>query len=191
MFKAKNQQFYIFEKNSDLSLAEYLIRSEKRPDLNFLKKVAFDLLSTLKKLHNRGIVHLDLNPNNIIVINEQELSLNSDESSSESDCQVIQSGGAPINPAPKKIRKSLFNITNFFMSSGIDKKKFSSNKISSLYFMAPERILAEADINNIDQLKKCDMWSIGVLMYFLLFGDFPFDGENTSKLARSIRSGHL
>ena len=67
-------------------MAEYLIRSEKRPDLNFLKKIAFDLLSTLKKLHNRGIVHLDLNPNNIIVTNEQELSLNSDESSSESDC---------------------------------------------------------------------------------------------------------
>ncbi len=137
IFKAKNQQFYIFEKNSDLSLAEYLVRSEKRPDLNFIKKVAFDLLSTLQNLHHQGIVHLDLNPNNIMVVNEQELSLNSDESSSESDCLIIQSGGAPISPTAKKMRDSLFNITNFFMSSGIEKKKFSSNKISSLYFMSP------------------------------------------------------
>ena len=31
------------------------------------------------------------------------------------------------------------------MSAGFTKKKFSSNKISSLYFMAPERILADLD----------------------------------------------
>ena len=78
---------------------------------------------------------------------------------------------------------------NFFMSSGIDKIKFSSNKISSLYFMAPERILANVDLNKVEELKKCDMWSIGVLLYFLMFGEFPFDGENRSKLARCIKSG--
>lgn len=55
--------------------------------------------------------------------------------------------------------------------------------------MAPERILANVDLNKVEELKKCDMWSIGVLLYFLMFGEFPFDGENRSKLARCIKSG--
>lgn len=32
------------------------------------------------------------------------------------------------------------------MSSGFDRKKFSHNKVNSLYFMAPERILAKVDM---------------------------------------------
>jgi serine/threonine protein kinase len=134
-------------------------------------------------------VHLDLNPENILVNNERELSLNADDPTEESGFQIIQSGGAPLGPTLKKEREPLLSITNFFMSSGIDKIKFSSNKISSLYFMAPERILANVDLNKVEELKKCDMWSIGVLLYFLMFGEFPFDGENRSKLARCIKSG--
>jgi serine/threonine protein kinase len=35
------------------------------------------------------------------------------------------------------------------MSAGIEKKKFSSNKISSLHFMAPERLMGELDFTQI------------------------------------------
>lgn len=73
------------------------------------------------------------------------------------------------------------------MSSGFDRKKFSTNKISSLFFMSPERILAEVDLNKEFQLAKCDMWSIGVILNFLLFGDLPFLGSNTSKLVKEIK----
>jgi calcium-dependent protein kinase len=39
------------------------------------------------------------------------------------------------------------------------------------YFISPEILKGTYG-------KECDMWSLGVLMFLLLSGDFPFDGEN-------------
>lgn len=35
----------------------------------------------------------------------------------------------------------------------------------------------------------CDMWSAGVVMYVLLFGSFPFEGETREELLKSIDNG--
>ncbi len=77
------------------------------------------------------------------------------------------------------------------MSAGFERKKFSANKISSLFFMSPDRILAEVDLNNEAMLAKCDTWSVGVILYFLFFGDYPFTGDTRSKLVKEIRKGKL
>lgn len=73
------------------------------------------------------------------------------------------------------------------MSAGFEKKKFSTNKISSLYFMAPERIMGELDLSKEFLMTKCDIWSIGVILYFLLFGELPFSGANVSKMIKQIK----
>jgi len=66
-------------------------------------------------------------------------------------------------------------LTNFFLSSGLDKKKFSSNKISSLYFMAPERIMGNLDLKHENKnINKSDVWSVGVVIFFLVFGYLPY-----------------
>jgi serine/threonine protein kinase len=73
MFMSSNLWFFIFEKTSDLTLAEYLLRRDKHFDLEFIKTIAFDLLKSLQVLHSNDIVHLDLNLNNIMVLDEQHI----------------------------------------------------------------------------------------------------------------------
>lgn len=70
------------------------------------------------------------------------------------------------------------------MSAGFEKKRFSSNRISSLHYMAPERILGELDTTKENEMAKCDTWSIGVILFYLLYGDLPFVGSNISKLVK-------
>lgn len=45
----------------------------------------------------------------------------------------------------------------------------------TLSFSAPER-LAESCIYN----EKVDMWAIGIVLYMLLLGQHPFDGNGTT-----------
>jgi calcium-dependent protein kinase len=42
---------------------------------------------------------------------------------------------------------------------------------------------------NFDE--KCDIWSIGVIMYLLLTGDPPFFGENDQETFNKIRMGNF
>ena len=50
--------------------------------------------------------------------------------------------------------------------------------------MAPEVLL-----QNYDQ--KCDVWSCGVLMYILLCGYPPFNGDDDEEIIENIRSGEF
>jgi calcium-dependent protein kinase len=37
--------------------------------------------------------------------------------------------------------------------------------------------------------EKCDLWSIGVLMYILLSGQPPFDGDNEKEILTKVKIG--
>ena len=61
---------------------------------------------------------------------------------------------------------------------GIIEKKIKETS----YYFAPEIIS-----NNYDE--KCDIWSIGVIMYLLLSGRLPFSGENDIEINEKILKG--
>ena len=48
--------------------------------------------------------------------------------------------------------------------------------------MSPE-MLNEEDINN-----KCDIWSLGIIIYFMLFKEYPYNGRNELLLMKDITS---
>ena len=54
------------------NLFEYLIARGKPLNLKIVCTIAKQLLLTLQQLHSRHIVHLDLNPHNILVLMDIE-----------------------------------------------------------------------------------------------------------------------
>ena len=61
-------------------------------------------------------------------------------------------------------------------------KKNFNDIIGTLVYCSPE-VLA----NNYNE--ACDVWSCGVLMYCLLSGFFPFEGEDEEEITRKIMNG--
>ena len=86
------------------------------------------------------------------------------------------------NLKPSNILISLNKIDNYLFK--LSKFDSMSNTDFSLT-MAPEIINEEED------LRKSDLWSIGIIIYYLYFKEYPFNGKNKSELFIDINSDKL
>jgi calcium-dependent protein kinase len=54
--------------------------------------------------------------------------------------------------------------------------------VGTPYYIAPEVILANYN-------ERCDMWSIGVILFIMLSGVPPFDGSDDKEIIKAVRKG--
>ncbi|XP_053559056.1 MAP kinase-interacting serine/threonine-protein kinase 2 [Bombina bombina] len=151
-FFEEEEKFYlVFEKMCGGSILNHIHRrryfNEREASI-----VVRDIAGALDYLHNKGIAHRDLKPENIL-------------------CE------SPDQISPVK-------ICDFDLGSGIklnsDCSPISTPELltpcGSAEYMAPEVVEAfneEASIYD----KRCDLWSLGVILYIMLSGYPPFVGH--------------
>ena len=66
----------------------------------------------------------------------------------------------------------LVKISDFGLSHELSCTGYANNHIGNIYTAAPE-IFSNKSYNN-----KCDLWSIGCIIYFMKFQKYPFTGKN-------------
>ena len=71
-----------------------------------------------------------------------------------------------------------------FGTSKFREKEYEDELIGSPYFMAPEVI--EKKYNN-----KCDIWSIGIILYFIMTKKKPFTGFSLEEIFSSIKDDEI
>ena len=78
-------------------------------------------------------------------------------------------------------KKTIYKISDYGLSNKLlsISEKFSS-KVSSFVYMAPEIIEGKSYDN------KCDLWSLGVIIYQLFFKKFPYNGETEYAVLQEI-----
>ncbi|XP_068089950.1 MAP kinase-interacting serine/threonine-protein kinase 2 isoform X2 [Hyperolius riggenbachi] len=151
-FFEEEEKFYlVFEKMCGGSILNHIHRRRhfNEREASFVVR---DIAEALNYLHNKGIAHRDLKPENIL-------------------CEC------PNQVSPVK-------ICDFDLGSGIklnsDCSPISTPELltpcGSAEYMAPEVVEAfneEASIYD----KRCDLWSLGVILYIMLSGYPPFVGH--------------
>ena len=81
-------------------------------------------------------------------------------------------------------RKKNIKIIDFGLSNLYEKGEKLRTSCGSPCYAAPEMIL-----NKSYDPAKSDVWSLGVVLYYMVTGTLPFDDDNTTKLYNKIVSG--
>ena len=71
-----------------------------------------------------------------------------------------------------------------FGMAKIAKGNHLGTKLGTPYYVAPE-------VLNGQYCLKCDVWSLGIIAYFLLAGEPPFQAESISQLFMKIYAGEV
>ena len=79
---------------------------------------------------------------------------------------------------------SCLKIVDFGSCKHFEKNLRILERVGSPYYMAPEVIIGNYD-------SRCDIWSLGVITYFLLSGSHPFTGKSENEIMHSVLSTEL
>ena len=117
-------------------------------------KIIKDLAEAIRHLHHQGVAHRDIKPDNVLCVSHN-------------------------SPFPVK-------LCDFDLCSSVSINVSTPQlltPVGSLEYMAPEVVEAfmvddyDDEEEEISYNKKCDMWSLGIIMYILLCGYAPFSGN--------------
>jgi len=73
-------------------------------------------------------------------------------------------------------------IIDFGNSSFCEGDQKLSNRFGSVYYVAPEVLKSSYN-------EKCDIWSLGVILYLILSGKPPFNGANDQLILKKVYEG--
>ncbi|KAL7068193.1 putative calcium-dependent protein kinase [Cryptosporidium serpentis] len=81
-----------------------------------------------------------------------------------------------------KEKDALIKIVDFGLSVVFDHQKKMKDRLGTAYYIAPEVLRKKYD-------EKCDVWSIGVILFILLSGYPPFGGQTDQEILRKVERG--
>lgn len=84
-----------------------------------------------------------------------------------------------VNPETLKIK-----LIDFGFATKFSDRERLKGKIGTPYYVAPEILKGTYG-------KECDMWSIGIMTYYMLVGDPPFNAESDNELFDNIVSNEV
>merc|ERR1711953_814192 len=151
----ETEKFYlVFEKIRGGQLLDHIQRRKFFSERE-AAQIVRDVASALQFLHAKGIAHRDLKPENVL-------------------CMYTDS----ITPV-KLCDFDLGSGIKFCSGGGSDTTPQLLTPVGSAEFMAPEIVEAFIEDNELDLKydKRCDLWSLGVMLYILVCGYPPFSGQ--------------
>jgi serine/threonine-protein kinase len=154
--EADGQYFITMERVSGRTLAE-LIPPDGMP-LTQLIEIAVPIVGALAAAHEKGVIHRDLKPGNVMVDDEGRV-------------KILDFGLAKLRREPSPEGASEAPTATLTREGHV---------LGTLPYMAPEQLRG----TSVDA--RVDLYSFGIMLYEMATGDRPFSGDTSADLASSI-----
>jgi serine/threonine protein kinase len=165
----QDQDYFAMELVSGETLDLWLRRRPENIDSDELElrlRLFRTICHAVHYAHQRGVIHCDLNPSNVVV----------------SDDTIWDTGGSPSVAVP------IVKILDFGLARTIN-SDIGATTVSeargingTLQYMSPEQALG--DVRSVDV--RSDVYALGVILYELLAGRRPYD-VTSKALAEAVR----
>jgi eukaryotic-like serine/threonine-protein kinase len=141
-------------------LATWIERRGGTADVARIKEVFLPIFDALDAAHDRGIIHRDMKPSNIILQQRQDGSVHP---------KVLDFGIAKVlgdGPAQRK------------------RATKTGTRLGTVYYMSPEQIRGASDLD-----ARTDVFALAATLYEFVTGDVPFDGGTDFDTMKQIVDG--
>lgn len=158
----KEINYIVMEYIKGVPLNRYL--TDTKPDITASVRLAEKIASGLAAAHSMSIVHRDIKPENIII-------------TEEGDPKILDFGLAkPVEPLQMDDGNDSTNT--------ISQELTRAGKIlGTVKYMSPEQVQGKPVDN------RSDIFSFGILMYIMMAGETPFDGDTqVSTMAKILET---
>ncbi|KAJ1673561.1 serine/threonine protein kinase, AGC, partial [Spiromyces aspiralis] len=135
------------------------------------KFYAAEVVCALEYLHLNGFIYRDLKPENILLHETGHIML--------TDFDLSKQSNPPGNPGV--IKSSSF----FYNYPSLDTRACTAS-LRTNSFVGTEEYIAPEVIKGVGHTSAVDWWTLGVLIYEMLFGITPFKGSNRNATFRNI-----
>lgn len=152
-----------------------IIQSRGRLSESETKKIMNQLLKALNHCHSMGIVHRDIKAHNIMIVNFNR----QPETPKSIEIDSKNESGTCLSESTEDCTWHI-KLIDWGIACKFKKETKLNEKCGSPLYMAPEVIQGIYD-------NKCDVWSCGVLMYYMLTGKYPFTGLGMKELFWDIK----
>ena len=137
---------------------ENLIQEKKTFSVPEIKEILTQLNEVFKIMNNKHIIHRDLKPENIFV----------------------------KYPNPNDKKHYEVKLGDFGLSKQLNNSLQTVSAVGSPIYASPEILRNIISDLKIPYNSKSDLWSLGVIIYQLYFGEFPFMGNSLVNLLENI-----
>lgn len=155
--EVNNKPFIATEFIDGITLKDFLTNNNHK--LSDILDIALQIASALGSAHKAGIIHRDIKPENVMIRRDGIV-------------KVLDFGLAKLSQPDNQFETVSKMNSRFSTVHGLI--------LGTPQFMSPEQARGKkVDI-------RTDIWSFGVLLYQMLSGKLPFQGETTSDVIASI-----